>query len=90
MSEIRNCEFRFKCPKLWQSLDLTVDVTVRFCRQCNRTVHYCKTPLELHSAIIANHCVAIEIQDALNSEAKLLVGEPLGSPYTLDMRDVNS
>lgn len=84
MSEIRNCEFRFKCPKLWESLELTGDDSVRFCDQCNRTVHYCKTPLQLHAAIVANQCVAIEIKDSGESESRLMVGEPMGSPYNVD------
>lgn len=33
MTEIRNCEFRFKCSKLWDSLDPTGDDKVRFCGQ---------------------------------------------------------
>jgi hypothetical protein len=84
MPEIRNCEFRFKCLNQWDSLDLTGDDTVRFCGQCNRTVHYCKKPLQLHAAIIANQCVAVEIQDAFGSNKELMVGEPLGSSYDLD------
>ena len=84
MHEIRNCEFRFKCPKLWDSLELTGDDTIRLCGKCNRTVHYCKTPLQLHAAIIANQCICVEIQDSVKVESRLTVGEPLGSPYFVD------
>lgn len=84
MSEIRNCEFRFKCPKLWESLDLTGDDAVRSCDKCNRTVHFCKTPLHLQAAIVANQCVAVEIHDSGESESRLMVGEPRGSTYIVD------
>ena len=84
MSEIRNYEFRFKCPKLWESLELTGDDSVRFCDQCNRTVHYCKTPLQLHAAIVANQCVAVEIQESVDSESRMMFGDPLGPPYIVE------
>ena len=84
MSEIRNCEFRYKCPKLWESLDLTGNDAVRLCGQCNKTVHYCKTPLQLHAAIVANQCVAVEIQESVDSESRMMFGDPLGPPYIVE------
>ena len=59
-AEIRNCEFLYKCPKSWDALIDTLDKDRRFCMECGRTVHYCHTPYDLHSAIVSNKCVAIE------------------------------
>ena len=35
MSEIRNCEFKFKCPKQWEALELTDREDQRHCHECN-------------------------------------------------------
>ena len=61
---IRNCEFRFKCPKTWDSLETTAVATQRFCKQCQTIVHYCRTPAELEQAIVKNLCVAVRVVDA--------------------------
>lgn len=82
-AEIRNCEFRFKCPKTWDVLELTENDVVRFCGQCQRTVHYCKTPSELQTAIVNDQCVAVEIRETEESEPRLVVGNPDGSPYAI-------
>lgn len=58
--EIRNCEFRFKCPKTWDSLEPTVIASQRYCGQCQKVVHHCHTANELQWAIVRNLCVAVE------------------------------
>ncbi len=60
-AEIRNCEFKFQCPKTWDSLSLTTVHEVRFCEECKKEVFFCNTAKELKSAIVADRCVAIEI-----------------------------
>jgi hypothetical protein len=61
---IRNCEFRFKCPQTWDSLETTAVAAQRFCKQCQTTVHYCWTPAQLEQAIVKNLCVAVRVVDA--------------------------
>ena len=80
-SEIRNCEFRFQCPKTWDALTRTEKPTVRFCDQCQRTVHYCRTKTQLHEAIVKNQCVAVEIQPTPESPKRLLLGDLMPPPY---------
>lgn len=80
-AEIRNCEFRFQCPKTWDSLKPTEKSTVRFCDQCQRTVHYCRTQAQLHTAIVKNQCVAVEIKETPESPKRLLLGDLMPPPY---------
>lgn len=74
-TEIRNCEFRFKCPKIWDALKSTERSDVRFCDGCQRTVHYCRTPEQLHAAIVQNQCVAVAIKETPESRKQLQIGE---------------
>lgn len=59
IDEIRNCEFRFKCPKTWDALEKTPIVKQRYCGQCQKIVHHCRTATELEWAIVRNLCVAV-------------------------------
>lgn len=61
IDEIWNCEdaFQFRCPKLWESLDLTEDEDVRYCRECEQKVFLCSTPEEFVRLGNAGHCVAV-------------------------------
>jgi hypothetical protein len=73
-TEIRNCEFRFECPKLWDALAPTTDERVRFCGECQRHVIFCRTATELKKAIINDDCVAVRIPTPRGPE--MLLGEP--------------
>ena len=59
MNAIRNCEFRFKCPKDWDALKPTDREDERYCNECNQIVYFCHTEEELMAAIQADRCVAI-------------------------------
>ncbi len=61
--EIRNCEFRFKCPMTWDALETTAIESQRYCTQCQKVVHHCRTPTELEWAIVRNLCVAVRIAE---------------------------
>jgi hypothetical protein len=80
-SEIRNCEFRFQCPKTWDSLQTTEKLTVRFCPNCQRTVHYCVNKTQLYDAIVKNQCVAVEIKEKPNASVRLMLGDISPPPY---------
>lgn len=77
LAEIRNCEFRFECPKIWTELQETKNEKIRFCNCCNRSVHYCKTPVELQRAIINNYCVAVEIKKGREMPRQVLLGDAI-------------
>ena len=77
LAEIRNCEFRYECPKLWAELQETENKKIRFCDACDRSVHYCKTPAELHRAIINNYCVAVEIKKEGRASRQILLGDAI-------------
>jgi hypothetical protein len=91
--EIRNCEFRFKCPKTWDSLEKTPIAAQRYCGECQRIVIHCRTATELEWAIVRNLCVAIspvpskktctEIP-ANDQLSDMLVGYPIMPPYSAD------
>ena len=82
-AEIRNCEFRFKCPRTWDSLSATGDPSLRSCDECKRTVRYCRTPDELHAAIVKNECVAVELHVPDDFQSRILVGEVIESKYNV-------
>ncbi len=76
--EIRNCEFRLRCPKTWDSLTHTDNRRIRHCKTCDRHVFYCRTPYELRDAILKDQCVAVEVikGSGLQRQTSLLVGVP--------------
>lgn len=81
-AEIRNCLFRYRCPKTWDDLAPTDNERVRFCDQCMETVHYCRTPAQLRKAMVRNQCVAVEIRGKEGELEELPMGEP--APYLTD------
>ena len=74
MNEIRNCEFKFKCPKDWDALKRTETPAQRFCNECNQIVYFCHTAEELMVAMKEDRCVAINL-GGLSSE-DTMVGMP--------------
>ena len=73
---VENCEFRFKCPLMWESLTETGDEKVRFCGQCERKVYFCEDDGEFEKHARLGECVAVEKGETL------YLGEPGGrAPY---------
>ena len=58
--QLRNCEFAFQCNAEWDKLAETGEDSVRFCNECEKEVHRCKTDDELLRAIRSNLCVIDE------------------------------
>lgn len=56
--KIRNCTWKFKCPRDWEGLASTDNLEVKFCDQCNRNVHFANDDAQflLHAKL--GHCVA--------------------------------
>jgi len=80
--EIRNCEFTFKCPKVWDLLAPTPDARIRFCGECQRQVVFCRTATELKRAVIDNECVAVDIRGPNGPERTM--GSPREPKYEVD------
>jgi hypothetical protein len=72
---IRNCRFAFRCTRKWDKLKVTADEGVRYCSDCERTVHWCSTDRELAQAVAFNHCVAIDVDGVMLGDVEL--GVPL-------------
>lgn len=59
---IRNCAFRFACPRDWDQLQETEEGSVRFCNTCESPVYLCETDAELRRHMVTDHCVAIPLR----------------------------
>lgn len=59
---LRNCKFAFRCTRTWKSLHPSDNESVRFCDDCARDVHLCRTDRELLEAVQADKCVAIVLK----------------------------
>ena len=66
--EIRNCRFKFKCTKTWDSLDQTSVPGIKYCHECDRGVHYCEDQSELDHALLQDWCVALILTDEDDSD----------------------
>ena len=62
---IRNCSWKFKCTKTWDSLLLAkpyVYGKIRYCPDCKENVRLVDNESSLFLAIEHNHCVAIPFE----------------------------
>ena len=62
---IRNCAWKFKCNKTWDSLlhaEHYVFEKVRYCPDCKENVHLVRSEKSLLLAIDHNNCVAIPFE----------------------------
>lgn len=59
--DIRNCNVKYKCPQDWNSLIATSEENIRYCKHCDRGVHYCLNKDDLMAAMQKNQCVAIPL-----------------------------
>ena len=57
---IKNCEFAFKCPRVWERLDTTDKDDERYCTSCEKPVYLCIDDFTLARHVRAGHCVAVE------------------------------
>jgi hypothetical protein len=73
---IHNCRFAYRCDRKWDELKPTTDDEVRFCGQCERTVHWCSTDRELAEAVALNHCVAIDVDHTISGGIEMGVVAP--------------
>jgi hypothetical protein len=73
-AEIQNCEpeFRFKCPKTWESLTETDNAKNRMCTECGRPVTWTDDAREAQRLGAAGECVAFS--DARAAETLGMIG----------------
>ena len=69
---IKNCEFAFKCPRVWERLALTGKDDERHCESCKKVVYLCVGDESLTQHVEAGHCVAVE--DPIHAD-KLTIGQ---------------
>ena len=73
---IRNCEFKFKCPKRWDDLETAASPTAfdspRRCDECQQLVWKADNEEQLAKYILHDYCVAItpELYDRTVAEHK--------------------
>jgi uncharacterized protein (TIGR02996 family) len=58
---IENCPapFAFRCPRKWEQLSPTRDVSVRYCDRCQQEVYYCRSLDEARQFATGGDCVAL-------------------------------
>ena len=56
---IRNCTFRYACPRDWDQLQETKRDGIRYCDSCHANVYLCETNAQLLRHMLSHHCVAI-------------------------------
>jgi uncharacterized protein (TIGR02996 family) len=54
-------EFTYRCPKRWPDLNLTREVGVRYCGECEQSVYYCDTIAEAQDHASRGRCVAVAL-----------------------------
>ena len=76
MNAIRNCQFRFKCPKTWEALQHTDVDDQRYCTGCEQIVYFCRTSKQLMTAIQEDRCVAVRVIDPEEDLPRIEAGMP--------------
>lgn len=81
--DIRNCEFKLKCPKQWESLRSNPELpNIRYCEVCAKPVYLVNSEEDLAYKIWRNQCIAIPYElgsrifekEIIKSASKPLVG----------------
>ncbi len=55
------CEFRFKCPQVWDRLRTTAVEGVRHCPECNRDVYLALTEEDVRKYSDEGRCIAVPV-----------------------------
>lgn len=62
---------QFKCAQAWESLDTTYDRDMRYCRECDERVYFCRTADQFRRHARKGHCVAITVMNPNESETEM-------------------
>ena len=78
------CEFRFKCPQVWERLQPTTTEGIRYCPECRRDVYLALTGEDFRKHRDEGRCIAVPVvrsdQETDPDERVYLVGQ-VESPY---------
>lgn len=55
------CQFRFKCPQVWNRLQPTQVESVRHCTECQRDVHLALTEEDFRKHSEEGRCIAVPV-----------------------------
>lgn len=75
------CEFSFKCPKIWNQLAKAGQKNVRFCHECQREVYLVDTEKEKRKHAAQGHCIAIPLHGSDSENDKWERGHAVGMVY---------
>jgi hypothetical protein len=59
IGQIENCNFNYKCPKIWDDLVKTDNEDIRYCSMCNDNVYKVTNEEEFLKMSCENKCVYI-------------------------------
>ena len=78
--KIINCEFEFKCPLQWESLQKTPTSDIRFCSSCEKIVYFAHSQDELDNLASEGKCVAFNPNPKKEFEPPPLMGVVMPPP----------
>ena len=84
---IRNCSWKFKCTKTWDSLLIAKPYAFerrRYCPDCKENVHLVTSESSLLLAIEHNYCVAIAFEITHLKQQLDQMGKPLVGSIKMD------
>ena len=83
-----SCEFRFKCPRRWDRLQLTSLEGVRHCFECDRDVYLALIEEDFRQHADGGRCIAVQVvtPNALKeTEPVYFLGSP-DAPYGSNLK----
>jgi hypothetical protein len=68
-------EFAYRCTRQWEDLEATTDPEVRFCNECNLTVHYIDNRLDPRKLAPEAKCFAAKIPTPERPKGVIIAGQ---------------
>lgn len=84
-----SCQFRFKCPQLWDCLQPTGVEGVRHCPECRRDVYLALTERDFRKHSDEGRCIAVPVLQSDNPDMPVYVVGMANPPYTPGVKPVS-